>query len=63
MKLTIIIPLYNEETIIRLLQIIEEQKFINKQIIIVDDCSTDNSLDLVRNYNFQIKLILNHKIN
>ena len=49
MKLSIIIPLYNEEkTIIRLLQIIEEQKFINKQIIIVDDCSTDNSLDLVR---------------
>ena len=65
MKLSIIIPLYNEEkTIIRLLQIIEEQKFINKQIIIVDDCSTDNSLDLVRNYNFQNEnLILNHKIN
>ena len=43
MKLSIIIPMFNEKkTIIKLLQVIEEQKFIKKQIIIVDDCSTDN---------------------
>ena len=65
MKLSIIIPLYNEKkTIIKLLQIIEEQKFIKKQIIIVDDCSTDNSLDLVKSYDFKDEnLILKHKIN
>ena len=65
MKLSIIIPMFNEKkTIIKLLQIIEEQKFIKKQIIIVDDCSTDNSLDLVKSYDFKDEnLILSHKIN
>ena len=57
--------MFNEKkTIIKLLQIIEEQKFIKKQIIIVDDCSTDNSLDLVKSYDFKDEnLILSHKIN
>ena len=57
--------MYNEKkTIIKLLQIIEEQKFIKKQIIIVDDCSTDNSLDLVKSYDYKDEnLILRHKIN
>ena len=57
--------MYNEsKTIIKLLPIIEEQKFIKKQIIIVDDFSTDNSLDLVQNYNFKDEnIILKHKIN
>ncbi len=57
--------MFNEKkTIIKLLQIIEEQKFIKKQIIIVDDCSTDNSLDLVKNYDFKDEnLILSHKVN
>ena len=57
--------MFNEKkTIIKLLQIIEEQKFIKKQIIIVDDCSTDNSLDLVKNYDFKDEnLILSHKTN
>ena len=65
MKLSIIIPMFNEKkTIIKLLQVIEEQKFIKKQIIIVDDCSTDNSLDLVKSYDFKDEnLILSHKIN
>ena len=57
--------MFNEKkTIIKLLQVIEEQKFIKKQIIIVDDCSTDNSLDLVKSYDFKDEnLILSHKIN
>tara|TARA_B100000965_G_scaffold34216_1_gene25266 strand:- start:645 stop:1343 length:699 start_codon:yes stop_codon:yes gene_type:complete len=65
MKLSIIIPIFNEKkTIIKLLRVIEEQKFIKKQIIIVDDCSTDNSLDLVNSYDFKDeKLILSHKTN
>ena len=46
--------MFNErKTIIKLLQIIEEQKFIKKQIIIVDDSSSDNSLDLVKSYKFE----------
>ena len=53
MKLSIIIPLFNEKnTIVRLLDKIEKQNYISKQIIIVDDFSKDNSLELVNSYNF-----------
>ena len=45
-NVTIIIPVYNEEnTITELLSKIEEIKNINKQIIIVDDGSADNSYE------------------
>ena len=57
--LTIIIPCYNEKnTIIKLLDKIEEIKNIDKEIIVVDDKSTDGSIDLIKNYKFQSK----HKI-
>ena len=58
--LTIIIPCYNEKnTIMELFDKIENIKNINKEIIIVDDKSTDGSSDLIRNYNFKS---LNKKI-
>lgn len=52
--LTIIIPCYNEKnTIIELLNKIENIKNITKEIIIVDDNSSDGSTELIRNYSFQ----------
>jgi dolichol-phosphate mannosyltransferase len=62
MKLSIIIPLFNEKnTIVKLLSLIEEQTQIDKQIIIVNDCSEDSSLDLVNNFKFLSEyLILSH---
>ena len=46
MKLTIIIPCYNEEkTIKQLINKILALHSIKKQIIVVDDCSTDNSFN------------------
>ena len=65
MKLSIIIPLFNEkDTILQLLNLIEEQKTIKKQIIIINDCSSDNSLELINTYNFQSEhLIINHSKN
>jgi dolichol-phosphate mannosyltransferase len=64
-KLTIIIPLFNEKnSIINLLNLIESQIKINKQIIIVNDCSNDTSLELINNYCFLSEhLILNHESN
>ena len=53
MKLSIIIPVYNEEnTIQKILTRIEEIKDIKKQIIIVDDGSTDETYKLIKNFNF-----------
>lgn len=45
---SIIIPLYNKEKyIVETLQSIFNQDFTNYEIIIVNDCSTDNSVDLI----------------
>ena len=65
MKLTIIISLFNEKnSIIKLLNLIENQIKINKQINIVNDYSKDGSLELINNYQFlSDHLILNHKNN
>jgi glycosyltransferase involved in cell wall biosynthesis len=48
-KLSIIIPCYNEEpTIEKLLQSVINSQVINKEIIVIDDGSTDGSRDLLK---------------
>ena len=53
-KLSIIIPVFNEkETIFKLLGIVEGVALINKiekELIVVDDCSTDGSLEEIKRY-------------
>jgi len=54
MKLSILIPAYNEsKTIVQLLEKVKsvplEDKGIEKEIIVIDDCSRDNTPELVRN--------------
>ena len=68
MKLSIVIPCYNEKDTI--LQIIEKVKAspLDKEIIIVDDCSTDGTREILetqiahqvdRNFaNLYVKMIL-----
>lgn len=59
-KLTIIIPCYNEEkTINEILTRVEKLTNIEKQIIVIDDFSSDNSKSLIQNFQFksQNKLI------
>jgi len=64
-KLSIIIPVYNEfETIINLLEIVKGVKLINnleKEIIIVDDFSTDGTGDLLKNLGKEHKIIYHPK--
>ena len=52
--LSIIIPVYNEEnTIVSILEAIEKVTLIGgyeKEIIMVDDCSTDNSKSIIKKY-------------
>ena len=64
-KISIIIPIYNEQyTISDLLEKIDNLKDLNKQLIIVNDGSTDNSLEIIKNYKLKSdKIILNHEYN
>lgn len=50
LKLSVIIPVYNEEKTI--LDIIERVRAVNlpKEIIVVNDCSTDRTKELLDNY-------------
>ena len=50
MKLSIIIPCYNEEkTLEKIIERVLKFKDLEKEIIIVDDCSTDNSKIIIKN--------------
>lgn len=64
-KLSIIIPCYNEEkTIKKLIKLVYKAYPKNKEIIIVDDCSTDKSLNIISKLkkNYQLR-IFKHKKN
>ena len=61
--LTIIIPVYNEtNTIVKIIDQILKIK-IKKQIIVVDDCSTDGSKEKIIKYRQKISKVIFHKKN
>ena len=64
-KISVIIPIYNGGQYLNYsLKSIENQKMKDIEIIIIDDHSTDNSIDLIKNYmkkDKRIKLIENQK--
>lgn len=61
--LTVIIPVYNEtNTIVKIIDQILKIK-IKKQIIVVDDCSTDGSKEKIIKYRRKISKIIFHKKN
>ena len=53
-KLSIIVPIFNErntlETIIKKLVKLKLYNNIKKEIIIIDDCSTDGSVNTIKKY-------------
>ena len=64
-KITIVIPVYNVENYLRqCLDSVINQTYKNLEIICVDDCSTDNSPQILQEYaqkDDRIKLIFNEK--
>lgn len=63
MKISVVIPAYNSETmIIDCLDSIADQTYKPYEIIVVDDGSTDRTVDLVEGYSrFPVKLIKSEK--
>lgn len=64
---SVIIPCFNSANLMKkCLEMFEKQTFKNFEIIIVDDCSTDNSLSILeketKNRNLEIK-VLRHYVN
>ena len=52
MKLTVVIPVYNEvDTLLHLIDRVQEVA-LDKEIVLVDDCSTDGTRDLLRKTTF-----------
>jgi glycosyltransferase involved in cell wall biosynthesis len=64
MKLTVVIPVYNEvETLLHLIDRVQEVD-IDKDIVLVDDCSTDGTRDLLRKTAFPANVrVLYHERN
>lgn len=57
--ISVVVPMYNRsDTILECLNSVCKQSFNEIEIIVVDDCSIDDSVDLVRNYQDErVKLI------
>ena len=50
MLVSIIIPCYNElHTLDQIIDLVNKQKKINKEIILIDDCSNDGTKELIEN--------------
>lgn len=61
---SIIIPTYNrEKTIERAIDSCLTQTYENFEVIIVDDCSTDNTIELVKNYSDERVRLIQNEVN
>jgi glycosyltransferase involved in cell wall biosynthesis len=55
---SVIIPVYNgEETICRAIDSVLGQSYREREVIVVDDGSTDSTVELLRNYGSKIRLV------
>jgi len=65
MKLSVIIPCYNElQTIDKIISAVRNSSYENKEVIIIDDCSTDGTREKLRNeIAHQVDRIIYHEKN
>ena len=64
-KLSVIIPCFNEKnTIVNIVNAVRESNFMDKEIIIVDDCSTDGTREILqKEISDSVDLIIYHEKN
>jgi glycosyltransferase involved in cell wall biosynthesis len=65
MKLSVVIPCYNEEkTVAEIIRAVRSSPFEDKEIIVVDDCSTDETRRILETeLRGQIDQVLYHEVN
>ena len=64
MLLSVIIPCFNEEkTILSIVEAVNNCPIKNKEVIIVNDCSTDQTGQLLENSSLKIDKIIHHDVN
>ncbi len=64
MKLSVVIPCYNEvNTIEQLVAAVKRSPYEDKEIIIVDDCSTDGTREKLKHLGDTVDKILYHEVN
>jgi glycosyltransferase involved in cell wall biosynthesis len=62
-KLSVVIPVYNEATtILDVIKRVQETPY-DKEIIVVDDCSTDGTNEVLRKIDGDAIVLLSHKVN
>lgn len=60
---SIITPVYNcEKFIIQTIKCVQEQTYTNWEMLLVDDCSTDNSKDIIKEFTEKDKRIKYYKL-
>lgn len=60
--ISIVIPNYNRcETLLELLRSIYDQKFDDFEVIVVDDCSTDGSIEQIKSQFPAVRVLLNER--
>lgn len=63
-KISVIMPAYNEATFIKeSIDSILNQTFKDFELIIINDCSTDNSLEIMKNYKDKRIRLISNKVN
>ena len=65
MLVSVIIPCYNEiHTLEKIINIVKNQNNINMEIILIDDCSTDGTRELIQKEIYkEVNKVIYHKIN
>ena len=62
---SIVVPVYNAEKFLKdTIQTVLEQTYPNWELLLVDDCSNDNSVDIIKEYvkdDKRIRLLKNEK--
>ena len=63
-KVSVIMPMYNEEKYLsESIESILNQTFKDFELIIIDDCSTDNSIEIVESYKDKRIRLIRNKVN